>query len=46
MINLEGPRQPPKNGEQLLAILLHGYGADGNDLIGLAPVLSYQLPHI
>ena len=48
MINLEGPRQPPKNGEpaKALAILLHGYGADGNDLIGLAPVLSSQLPHV
>ena len=48
MINLEGPRQPPKNGEPAtaLAILLHGYGADGNDLIGLAPVLSSQLPHV
>ena len=48
MINLEGPRQPPKNGERAkaLAILLHGYGADGNDLIGLAPVLSSQLPHV
>ena len=48
MINLEGLRQPPKNGEpaKALAILLHGYGADGNDLIGLAPVLSSQLPHV
>tara|TARA_B100000575_G_scaffold24920_1_gene16883 strand:- start:555 stop:1214 length:660 start_codon:yes stop_codon:yes gene_type:complete len=48
MINLEGPRQPPKNGEpaKALAILLHGYGADGNDLIGLAPVLSSQLQHV
>ena len=48
MINLEGPRQPPKNGEpaKALVILLHGYGADGNDLIGLAPILSNQLPHV
>ena len=48
MINLEGPRQPPKNGEpaKALAILLHGYGADGNDLIGLAPVLSSHLQHV
>ena len=48
MINLEGPRQPPKNGEpaKALVILLHGYGADGNDLIGLAPILSNHLPHV
>jgi phospholipase/carboxylesterase len=25
-------------------VLLHGYGADGNDLIGLAPVLAPLMP--
>ena len=28
----------------MLSILLHGYGADGNDLIGLAPQLAAALP--
>ena len=34
---LEGPRVAAKSGTaKSLVILLHGYGADGNDLIGLA----------
>jgi phospholipase/carboxylesterase len=28
-----------------LVILLHGYGSDGNDLIGLAPLLAQHLPN-
>jgi phospholipase/carboxylesterase len=31
-----GPHNDGKPGH--MVILLHGYGADGNDLIGLAPV--------
>ena len=27
-------------------ILLHGYGADGNDLIGLAPMIARDLPEV
>ena len=43
---LDGPRHPPASGgpAHALVILLHGLGADGNDLIGLAPVLSEILP--
>ncbi|MBH68989.1 MAG: phospholipase [Rhodospirillaceae bacterium] len=46
MMNLEGPRQMPASGgaAESLVILLHGYGADGNDLIGLAPVFSSGFP--
>ena len=32
---------PPRQ----LVVLLHGVGADGNDLIGLAPMLAERLPH-
>jgi len=42
---LSGPRLEPKNGKaDALVVLLHGYGADGNDLIGLAQPLSLILP--
>src|SRR5437667_7260441 len=36
---LTGPSRPPASGGRpnRLVILLHGLGADGNDLIGLAP---------
>jgi phospholipase/carboxylesterase len=38
MALLSGPRLPPASGKATeLVVLLHGYGADGNDLIGLAP---------
>jgi phospholipase/carboxylesterase len=38
MALLSGPRLPPAKGQATqLVVLLHGYGADGNDLIGLAP---------
>ena len=44
--NLSGPRHAPANGAtpQNLVILLHGVGADGNDLIGLAPHWARHLP--
>jgi phospholipase/carboxylesterase len=44
---LSGPRVPPRAEEPAhqLVVLLHGVGADGNDLISLAPVLAELLPH-
>jgi phospholipase/carboxylesterase len=43
---LEGPAQPPASGEpaRMLVILLHGLGADGNDLLGLVPYWARHLP--
>jgi phospholipase/carboxylesterase len=43
---LSGPSRPPASGgkPKQLVILLHGLGADGNDLIGLAPYWAPLLP--
>src|SRR5215472_16432600 len=43
---LSGPSRPPASGgsPSRLVILLHGLGADGNDLIGLAPYWAPLLP--
>ena len=42
---LTGPRKGAKSGRgDSLVIFLHGYGADGNDLIGLADPLAQYLP--
>jgi len=43
---LDGPRAGPAGGgpADSLVVLLHGLGADGNDLIGLAPQLGQVLP--
>jgi len=43
---LSGPSHPPQSGgkPRRLVILLHGFGADGNDLIGLAPYWASLLP--
>lgn len=43
---LTGPALPPASGGKAkqLVILLHGLGADGQDLIGLAPALARFLP--
>jgi phospholipase/carboxylesterase len=44
---LTGPRLPPARGSAThLVVLLHGYGADGNDLIGLAPHWQRMLPTV
>jgi len=45
-LSLEGPSAPPRSGgpARQLVILLHGWGADGNDLIGLAPYWGEMLP--
>jgi phospholipase/carboxylesterase len=46
MPRLSGPSRRPASGgkPRRLVILLHGLGADGNDLIGLAPYWARQLP--
>ncbi len=46
-IVLAGPNFGPAAGDvpSQLIILLHGLGADGHDLIGLAPHLAELLPH-
>lgn len=43
---LEGPRHGPAPGEtaRALVVFLHGLGADGHDLISLAPLLEPLLP--
>ncbi len=43
---LDGPRMPPARGGKpdSLVILLHGYGSNGADLIGLAPYWAKALP--
>jgi phospholipase/carboxylesterase len=43
---LAGPSQPPASGGKPhhLVVLLHGYGSDGSDLIGLAPHWARVLP--
>lgn len=43
--DLSGPSVPPASGKATsLVVFLHGYGADGNDLIGLAPHWQDILP--
>ena len=46
LAELDGPRRPPASGgaPRQLVILVHGYGADGNDLIGLSPHWARLLP--
>jgi phospholipase/carboxylesterase len=46
MFSLSGPSRPPARGgkPKQLVIFLHGLGADGNDLIGLAQYWSGLLP--
>ncbi|WP_422001023.1 alpha/beta hydrolase [Reyranella sp.] len=48
MTQLDGPSHGPQAGGKPghMVILLHGYGADGNDLIGLAPVLAPLMPDV
>lgn len=45
-MKLSGPMLPPKSGvaAKQAVVLLHGYGSDGNDLIGLAPYWQDILP--
>ena len=46
MTKIDGPSHGPHSGgrPKQLIVLLHGYGADGDDLIGLAPVLAPLMP--
>ena len=46
LMELDGPRQAPASGGEAdsLVVLLHGLGADGNDLFGLVPHLAQVLP--
>jgi len=46
LLRLEGPSELPHAGGKpnSLVVLLHGLGADGNDLIGLAPYWAPALP--
>jgi phospholipase/carboxylesterase len=46
MMELSGPSQPPASGgkPKQLVVLLHGYGSNGDDLIGLAPFFAQALP--
>ena len=44
-MTLAGPRREAASGKgNALIVLVHGYGADGNDLIGLADPLAPHLP--
>ncbi len=47
LFEISGPSHPPAAGgpPQQLVVMLHGWGADGNDLIGLAPHWARALPH-
>jgi len=44
--SLTGPSAPPKSGEasRSIVVFLHGYGSNGDDLIGLAPYWRDALP--
>ena len=46
MTKLSGPMLAPANGQppDTAVVLLHGYGSDGQDLIGLAPYWQQALP--
>src|SRR4051794_33134777 len=46
LMQLTGPSQPPAAGgkPKKLVVLLHGLGADGTDLIGIAPYWARLVP--
>jgi phospholipase/carboxylesterase len=46
LMSISGPSHGPAAGgaPRQLVVLLHGYGADGNDLLGLAPYWAGLLP--
>ncbi|MEO0386685.1 MAG: prolyl oligopeptidase family serine peptidase [Pseudomonadota bacterium] len=44
-MTLTGPRRPAASGTaNSVVVLVHGYGADGNDLIGLGDALAPHMP--
>ena len=46
MAELDGPRLEPRSGAaRQLVVFLHGYGADGNDLIEIGRAWQELLPH-
>lgn len=46
MTTLTGPRKDAKSGNaDSLVVFLHGYGSDGNDLIGIGDALAEHLPN-
>ncbi len=47
MPSLDGPRLAPRSGRpaEALVVLLHGYGADGRDLIDIGGAWADLLPH-
>jgi phospholipase/carboxylesterase len=46
MADLDGPRLAPRSGKaKNLVVFLHGYGADGNDLIDIGRAWAELLPH-
>jgi phospholipase/carboxylesterase len=47
MVQFGGPQYGPRAGKPAreIVVLLHGVGADGRDLIELAPLLAQELPH-
>jgi phospholipase/carboxylesterase len=46
-VTLSGPEHAPAKGDKAkqIVVMLHGLGADGHDLISLAPLLAAELPH-
>lgn len=44
MAELDGPRRAPRGTADSLVVLVHGYGASGEDLIALADALRELLP--
>jgi len=45
MFGLDGPRVPPRSGKPAkLVVFAHGYGSNGEDLIGLASYFARTLP--
>ena len=44
--NIDGPRLAPASGSaRQLVVFVHGYGADGNDLIEIGKAWQAMLPH-
>lgn len=44
MPSLSGPSYLPENQIKAAVVFLHGFGADGNDLISLTPFMAQSLP--